>query len=47
MYLRLVIVKLSIIIIKKIKLPINLRLIKELDISIKVKELEFSNNKEL
>jgi len=47
LYLRLVIVKLSIIIIKKIKLPINLRLIKELDISIKVKELEFSNNKEL
>ena len=47
MYLGLVIVKLGIIIIEKIKLFISLRLIKELDINIKIKELEFLNNKKL
>ena len=47
MYLRLVVVKLDIIIIKEIKLSVSLRLIKELDINIKIKELEFLNNKRL
>jgi len=47
LYLGLVIVKLGIIIIEKIKLFISLRLIKELDINIKIKELEFLNNKKL
>ena len=41
MYLGLVIVELGIIIIEEIKLSVSLRLIKELDIGIKVKELEF------
>ena len=41
------IVEPGIIIIKKIKLFISLGLIKELDINIKVKELEFLNNKKL
>ena len=44
MYLGAVIIKLGII---KIKFSISLRLIEELDISIKVKELEFLNNKRL
>jgi len=43
----LVIVKPGIIIIKEIKFFINLGLIKELNINIKVKELEFLNNKGL
>jgi len=41
LYLGLVIVELGIIIIEEIKLSVSLRLIKELDIGIKVKELEF------
>ena len=47
MYLELVVVELGIVVIKEIKLFISLRLIKELNISVKVKELEFLNNKKL
>ena len=47
MYLELIVIKSNIIIIKKIKFFISLRLIKELDINIKIKELEFLNNKRL
>ena len=47
MYLGPVVVELGIVIIKKIKLFISLGLIKELDIGIEVKELEFSNNEKL
>jgi len=47
LYLGLVVVEPGIIIIEKIKFSISLRLIKELDISIKVKKLEFLNNKRL
>jgi len=42
-----VVVKPGIIIIEEIKLSVSLGLIKELNINIKVKELEFSNNKRL
>jgi len=47
LYLELVIVEPGIIIIKKIKFSISLELIKELDIDIEVKGLEFLNNKRL
>jgi len=47
LYLGPVVVELGIVIIEKIKLSISLELIKELDISIEVKELEFSNNRKL
>jgi len=47
LYLGLVVVKPGIIIIKEIEFSISLGLIKELDINIKVKELEFLNNKKL
>ena len=47
MYLRSIAIKSGIIIIKEIKLLISLRLIKELDINIKIKELEFLNNRKL
>ena len=47
MYLGPIIVKLGIIIIKEIKLLISLKSIKELNINIKVKELEFLNNRRL
>ena len=47
MYLGPVVVKPDIIIIEEIKLSISFKLIKELDIDIKVKELEFLNNKRL
>jgi len=47
LYLGPVVVELGIVIIKKIKLFISLGLIKELDIGIEVKELEFSNNEKL
>ena len=47
MYLGPVAVKPGIIIIKEVKLLISLELIKELDINIEVKELEFLNNKRL
>jgi len=47
LYLGLVVVKPGIIIIEEVKFSISLRSIKELNISIKVKELEFLNNKEL
>jgi len=42
-----VIIEPGIIIIKEIKLSISFRSIKELDINIEVKELEFSNNRKL
>jgi len=42
-----VIVKPGIVIIKEIKLSVSLGLIKELNIDIEVKELEFLNNKKL
>ena len=41
------IVKPGIVIIKEIKLSVSLGLIKELNIDIEVKELEFLNNKKL
>ena len=47
MYLGLVVVKLGIVIIEKIKFLVSFRLIKELDISIEIKELEFLNNEGL
>jgi len=47
LYLGPVVVKPDIIIIEEIKLSISFKLIKELDIDIKVKELEFLNNKRL
>jgi len=47
LYLGLVVVKLGIVIIEKIKFLVSFRLIKELDISIEIKELEFLNNEGL